>query len=239
MGTQYTLEELEERMGCRFHDRRLLQQALTHSSYTNEQKINRGQHYERLEFLGDAVLELIASDFVYRQDPEMQEGQLTRKRASLVCEQALALSAEELGVGEFIRLGRGEESTGGRKRSSITSDVMEALIGAIYLDSGLEQAKRFIDRFVLVETREKERLLNDSKTRLQEYVQKYKKDFRYELIEESGPEHDKLFLIEVVVDGKPMGRGRGKTKKMAAQQAAAAALRSLEKADTEGKNECT
>lgn len=239
VGRNASLEKLEDRMGYRFHDKRLLRQAVTHTSYTNEQKINRGQHYERLEFLGDAVLELIASDFVFRADPEMQEGPLTRKRASLVCEQALAICAEELGVGEFLILGKGEDATGGRRRSSITSDVMEALIGAIYLDGGLEQAKLFIYRFVLVETGEKEKLISDSKTHLQEFVQKHiKKEFRYELIEESGPEHNKTFVAEVTVDGKPMGQGRGRTKKMAEQQAAAAALRSLEELYPEGKNEC-
>lgn len=238
MGDQHTLEELEDRMGYHFRDKLLLRQAVTHSSFTNEQKINRQQHYERLEFLGDAVLELITSDFVYREGPEMQEGQLTRKRASLVCEQALAICAEELGLGAFLRLGKGEDATGGRTRSSINSDVMEALIGAIYLDGGLEDAKHFIYRFVLSDVQDKQKLISDSKTDLQEYVQKHmRKDCRYEVVKESGPEHNKTFVVDVIVDGKPMGRGQGRTKKLAEQQAAGAALLSLKKPE-EGKHEC-
>ncbi|MCH5274478.1 MAG: ribonuclease III [Lachnospiraceae bacterium] len=238
MENQYTLEELEDRIGYHFHDKRLLKQAVTHSSFSNEQKINRQLHYERLEFLGDAVLELVTSDYVYRADPEMQEGQLTKKRASLVCEQALALCGRELEIADFIRLGKGEDATGGRNRDSILCDVMEALIGAVYLDGGMKTAKLFIHRFVLSDTPERGYQFSDSKNNLQEYVQKrIKKDFHYELLEESGPEHDKTFLIEVIVDGQPMGRGQGRTKKMAEQQAAGAALLNLQKLE-EGKNEC-
>lgn len=238
MGNQYALEELENRMGYHFHDKHLLRQAVTHSSYANEQKINRQDHYERLEFLGDAVLELVASDFVFRGEPEMQEGQLTKKRASLVCEQALAICAAELGIGEFIRLGKGEDAMGGRKRSSIVSDVMESLIGAIYLDGGMNAANLFIYRFVLTDDQARAHLFSDSKNNLQEYVQKNKMDFRYEIVGESGPEHDKTFFVEVFVDDKPMGRGQGRTKKIAEQQAADAALLSLKKLEEEGKNEC-
>lgn len=239
MENQRTLEELEDRMGYHFHDKQLLRQAITHSSFANEQKINRQQHYERLEFLGDAVLELITSDFVYREDQEMQEGQLTKKRASLVCEQALAICAEELELGAFLRLGKGEDATGGRKRSSINSDVMEALIGAIYLDGGMEAAKLFAYRFVLSDAQDKQRMISDTKTELQEYVQRIiKKDLRYELIDEFGPEHDKTFLIEVIVDDTPLGRGQGRTKKLAEQRAAGAALLNLKKLKEEGKQEC-
>ena len=237
MGNRHTLEELENRMGYHFHDKHLLKQAVTHCSFSNEQKINRQQHYERLEFLGDAVLELVASDYVYRQDPEVQEGQLTKKRASLVCEPALALCGRELAIGDFIRLGKGEDATGGRNRDSILCDVMEALIGAVYLDGGMKEAKNFIHRFVLSDTQERGHIFNNSKNNLQEYVQKRKLDLRYELVEESGPEHDKIFLIEVIVDGKPMGRGQGRTKKTAEQQAAETALLNLKKPE-EGKNEC-
>lgn len=238
MGKQYTLEELENRMGYHFHDKRLLKQAVTHSSFTNEQKINRQDHYERLEFLGDAVLELVASDFVFRGEPEMQEGQLTKKRASLVCEQALAMCAAELGIGDFIRLGKGEEAMGGRKRSSIVSDVMESLIGAIYLDGGMKSANLFIYRFVLTDDQERRHIFSDSKNNLQEYVQKHKMDFRYEIVGESGPEHDKIFYVEVLVNDKPMGKGQGRTKKIAEQQAAGAALLNLKKLEEEGKDEC-
>lgn len=238
MKNQRALEELENRMGYHFHDKLLLKQAVTHCSFTNEQKINRQQHYERLEFLGDAVLELVSSDFVYRQDPEIQEGQLTKKRASLVCEPALAGCGRELGIGDFIRLGKGEDATGGRNRDSILCDVMEALIGAVYLDGGMNAAQLFIHRFVLSDSQERGPIFSDSKNNLQEYVQKRRMDFQYELVEEFGPEHDKTFLIEVVVDGKPMGRGQGKTKKTAEQQAAGMALLNLKKLEEEGKNEC-
>lgn len=237
MGNQYTLEELEDRIGYHFHDKQLLRQAVTHSSYTNEQKINRQQHYERLEFLGDAVLELVSSDYVYGLDPEMQEGPLTKKRASLVCEQALALCGRELAIADFIRLGKGENATGGRYRDSILCDVMEALIGAVYLDGGMKAAKLFIHRFVLSDMPERGYRFSDSKNNLQEYLQKRKMDFRYEIVEESGPEHNKIFLIEVIVDGKSLGQGQGRTKKMAEQQAAGAALLNLQKLE-EGKSEC-
>ena len=137
------LRQLEERIGYCFQDKGLLRQALTHSSYTNEQKINKFPDYERLEFLGDAVLELVSSDHIFRENPEMSEGELTKFRSSIVCEPALAFCARQIGLEEFILLGRGEELTGGRKRDSIVSDVMEATIGAIYLDSGIEEARAF------------------------------------------------------------------------------------------------
>ena len=145
----YTLQTLEERIGYRFQDRMLLTQALTHSSFTNEQKINKAKNYERLEFLGDAVLELVSSEFLFREYPQVPEGELTKLRASMVCEPSLAFCARDLELGKYMRLGKGEESTGGRNRDSITSDAMEALIGAIYLDGGMEKAKAFIQRFIL------------------------------------------------------------------------------------------
>lgn len=143
------LRLLEERIGYCFQDKKLLRQALTHSSCSNEQKINKLPDYERLEFLGDAVLELVSSDHIFRENPEMSEGELTKFRSSIVCEPALAFCARQIGLEEFILLGRGEELTGGRKRDSIISDVMEATIGAIYLDSGIEEARAFIGRFIL------------------------------------------------------------------------------------------
>jgi len=220
----YTLELLEERIGYRFHDSALLKQALTHSSFTNEQKINKSGHYERLEFLGDAVLELVSSDFLYREHPEVPEGELTKMRASMVCEPSLAFCAKDLELGQFIRLGKGEEGTGGRKRDSITSDVMEAVIGAIYLDGGMEPAKEFIHRFVLSDLEDKV-LFYDSKSNLQELIQgKLKKEFHYELLEESGPEHDKTFIAEVFMEQTSLGKGQGRTKKAAEQQAAYHAL---------------
>ena len=220
----YTLEILEERIGYQFRDKALLKQALTHSSFTNEQKINRAKNYERLEFLGDAVLELVSSEFLFKEYPEVPEGELTKQRASMVCEPSLAFCARDLELGEFIRLGKGEESTGGRGRDSITSDAMEAVIGAIYLDGGMDGAKAFIDRFILSDLEDKQ-LFYDSKSNLQELVQgKFKKELSYELLEESGPEHDKTFRAAVRMEGKVLGEGQGRTKKAAEQQAAYRAL---------------
>lgn len=220
----YTIKELEQRIGYRFHDISLLKRALTHSSFTNEQKINRTGDYERLEFLGDAVLELTSSEFLFHEHPEVPEGELTKMRASMVCEPALAFCARDLELGKFIRLGKGEENTGGRERDSIVSDVMEAVTGAIYLDGGMEPARQFINRFILSDL-ENKRLFYDSKSNLQEVIQgKLKKEFWYELLEESGPEHNKVFKVSVHMEDEILGEGAGKTKKAAEQQAAYKAL---------------
>ncbi len=224
MQAEYSLEQLEERIGYCFQNKALLKQAMTHSSFTNEQKINKAKDYERLEFLGDAVLELVSSEFLFWEHGEVPEGELTKMRAAMVCEPALAFCAREIELGAFIRLGKGEESTGGRERDSITSDAMEALIGAIYLDSGLEAAKAFINRFVLSDLEDKQ-LFYDSKSNLQELIQgKLKKEFHYHLLEESGPEHRKVFRVSVEMEGEVLGEGQGKTKKAAEQQAAYKAL---------------
>ena len=218
------LEELQKKIGYQFQNKNLLKQALTHSSFANEQKINKLKNYERLEFLGDAVLELVSSEFLFKENPEMPEGQLTKLRASIVCEPTLAYCARDLDIGSYILLGRGEEATGGRKRDSIISDVMEAIIGAIYLDSGLENAKNHIYRFVLSDLDNKI-LFVDSKTILQEEVQKTKDArLRYELVGESGPEHDKQFHVEAYLNDFLIGKGIGRTKKAAEQQAAYEAL---------------
>jgi len=220
----YTLDVLESRIGYHFRNIALLKQALTHSSFTNEQKINKTKDYERLEFLGDAVLELVSSEFLYRKHPGLPEGRLTKLRASIVCEPSLAFCAKDLELGKFIRLGKGEESTGGRERDSITSDAMEAVIGAIYLDGGMEPAKTFINRFILSDLDNKV-LFYDSKSNLQELIQgSLKKEFHYEVLQESGPEHDKTFVVEVLMDQVSIGRGTGRTKKAAEQQAAYEAL---------------
>lgn len=219
-----SLELLEDRIGYRFCNPAFLKQALTHSSFANEQKINRIGDYERLEFLGDAVLELVSSEFLFRAHPDMPEGELTKTRASMVCEPALVFCAGDLDLKAFILLGRGEEATGGRSRDSIISDVLEAVIGAIYLDGGMEPAKAFISRFILSDLEDK-RLFFDSKSSLQELIQgKLKKEFHYELLEESGPEHDKLFVVEVFMEDVSLGMGSGKSKKAAEQQAAYKAL---------------
>lgn len=221
------LRELQGKIGYQFQNEALLKQALTHSSFANEQKINKLSNYERLEFLGDAVLELVSSEFLYNENQDMPEGQLTRLRASMVCEPALAFCARDIDLDTYILLGKGEEATGGRKRDSITSDVMEAVIGAIFLDGGIGNAKKFIYRFVLSDLEDKI-LFMDSKTLLQEEIQKKNTaQLRYELVGETGPDHDKQFSVEAYLDDKLIGFGVGRTKKAAEQQAAYEALRGL------------
>lgn len=221
------LRELQDKIGYQFKDESLLKQALTHSSFANEQKINKLNNYERLEFLGDAVLELVSSEFLFNENKDMPEGQLTRLRASMVCEPALAYCARDIELGSYILLGKGEEATGGRKRDSITSDVMEAVIGAIFLDGGIENAKKFINHFVLSDL-ENKILFLDSKTLLQEEIQKKNTaQLRYELVGETGPDHDKQFSVEAYLDDKLIGSGVGRTKKAAEQQAAYEALMKL------------
>lgn len=220
----YTVQDLAERIGYRFRDISLLKRAVTHSSFMNEQKINKAGDYERLEFLGDAVLELVASEFLFQEHPEVPEGELTKMRAAMVCEPSLALCARDLELGKFIRLGKGEEHTGGRERDSIISDVMEAVTGAIYLDGGMEAAREFINKFILTDLEDKQ-LFYDSKSNLQELMQgEVKQDFRYELLEESGPEHNKSFRVSVRTEEEVLGLGEGRTKKAAEQQAAYQAL---------------
>lgn len=235
---EYTLKELESRICYHFKQMPLLQQAVTHSSFSNEQKIKKQKHYERLEFLGDAVLELVMSDFLYHRYAEKAEGQLSKMRAAMVCEQSLALCARDLEVEKFMRLGKGEEIGGGRERDSIIADVMEAIIGAIYLDGGMEEAKTFIHRFVLSDLEDKQ-LFYDSKSNLQEHIQKnLKKEFHYEIVEVAGPEHDRVFTIHVVMEGQVLGTGKGRTKKAAEQQAAYKALLGFKEAGWEGKLTC-
>ncbi len=225
----YTLQKLEERIGYQFRDIALLKQAMTHSSFTNEQKINKQKNYERLEFLGDAVLELVSSEFLFKRHPQMPEGELTKTRASMVCEPSLAFCARDLELGEFMLFGRGEEATGGRKRESIIADAVEAVIGAIYLDGGMEAARAFINRFVLSDLEDKQ-LFYDSKTSLQELIQgTLKKELRYEEVREYGPEHDKTFVAQVYMGEERIGIGEGRTKKAAEQKAAYEALLLLRK----------
>lgn len=221
-------KELEEKISYKFKNKELLKQALTHSSFTNEQKINKQKNYERLEFLGDAVLELASSKFFFMNNPDMTEGQMTKMRSSMVCEPALAFCARDIELGKYIFLGKGEEATGGRERDSIISDVMEAIIGAVYLDGGFEEAEKFILKFILSDLESKQ-LFYDSKTILQEKVQKNGQTLRYELLEETGPDHDKQFTVEAYIDDKAVSRGIGRTKKSAEQKAAYAALIEWEK----------
>ena len=233
MREEQDLSALEDTIGYRFENRELLKQALTHSSYANERRINKTENYERLEFLGDAVLELVSSEFLFQRQPRLPEGKMTKLRASMVCESALAFCARDIRLQEYILLGKGEECTGGRKRDSITSDVMEAVIGAIYLDGGMEHAKAYIDRFVLSDLEHK-KLFYDSKSTLQEVVQgKLKKDLEYELLDVYGPEHDQTFRVQVRMEEEVLGTGEGHTKKAAEQQAAYKALLQLQN-DSEG-----
>ncbi|MGN1315168.1 MAG: ribonuclease III [Lachnospiraceae bacterium] len=227
----YPLEELEKRIGYHFKKKELLRQALTHSSHANEQKIRKRGDYERLEFLGDAVLELLTSEYLFHQYPDMPEGKLTRLRSSIVCEPALAQCARKVELGGFILLGKGEEATGGRERESITSDVLEALIGAIFLDGGLTASREFVHRFIL-EDSQSQVFFHDSKTVLQEMIQtKPGQRLVYELLEESGPDHNKEFTVQALLNDKRVGFGRGRTKKAAEQQAAYEAILLLNKQD--------
>ena len=218
------LKELELETGYIFHDKELFKQALTHSSYVNEHRLSKADCNERLEFLGDAVLELVCSDYLYRTYGDKPEGEMTKLRASIVCEPTLALCAEELKLGEYLLLGKGEEATGGRGRASVVSDAMEALIGAVYMDGGFASAKEFIYGFVLNDIEHKQ-LFYDSKTILQEMVQAESGgELSYELLREEGPDHDKLFEVRALVGDREVGRGTGRTKKAAEAMAAYRAI---------------
>lgn len=226
--TDNKLRELERRIGYTFQNIGMLRQAMCHSSYANEHRLSAHKDNERLEFLGDAVLEVISSDFLYHSHPEMPEGKLTRLRASIVCEPTLALCAKEISLGSYLLLGKGEELTGGRMRNSIISDAMEALIGAIYLDGGFASAKGFVEKFVLSDI-ENKKLFFDSKTILQEIVQRdYKNsEVRYIVTDEEGPDHAKKFGVKLMIGDRCAGTGHGSTKKAAEQEAAYHAILSM------------
>ena len=221
------LRLLEEKIGYTFNDRHLLKKAMIHSSYANEQHLPKYECNERLEFLGDAVLELISSEFLFYEYKKMPEGELTKTRASMVCEQALAFCAKEIQLGTYLLLGKGKEATGGRKRDSITSDALEALIGAIYIDGGFANAKEFVLKFVLNDLEHK-KLFYDSKTILQEIVQaNFTEGISYHLVGEEGPDHDKSFQVVVKIGEEEYGSGKGRTKKAAEQKAAYQAILTL------------
>ena len=226
--TTQGIEELEERIGHTFQDKSLLKQALTHSSYANEMRILKSGNYERLEFLGDAVLELVSSDFLFSKYPAMPEGQLSKLRASLVCEPALSLASKRIELQKYFLLGKGEEATGGRDRESIACDIMEAVIGAIYRDSGIEEAKKYIFKYILDDIEQK-KLFYDAKSTLQELAQsKLKQELTYKVIYEIGPEHDKEFGVEAHLGERVIGKGKGRSKKLAEQHAAYEALLKLQ-----------
>ena len=221
------LKLLEKKIGYTFNDRHLLKKAMIHSSYANEKHLPKYECNERLEFLGDAVLEIISSEFLFYEHKKMQEGELTKTRASMVCEPALAFCAREIGLGEYLLLGKGEEATGGRKRDSITSDALEALIGAVYIDGGFASAKEFVHQFVLNDLEHK-KLFYDSKTILQEIVQpNFAEGVSYHLVGEEGPDHDKSFQAVVKIGEEEYGSGKGRTKKAAEQKAAYQAILAL------------
>ena len=217
------LKRFQEIIGYEFRDEQLLKQALTHSSYANEKHMKKLSDNERLEFLGDAVLELTSSEVIYEKYPKLTEGQLTKLRASIVCEPTLANCTEEIDLGNYLYLGKGEDQTGGRKRKSILSDAMEAVIGAIYLDGGFANAKEFVMKYILTDIENKQ-LFYDSKTILQEVVQGKHQQLSYVLLDETGPDHDKCFTVSVVIDSENIAMGKGHTKKAAEQQAAYHAL---------------
>lgn len=218
-------KEIEKIIGYKFENPEFIKTALSHSSYINEVKIKNIECYERMEFLGDAVLELTVSEYLYKEMKEMPEGEMTKLRASLVCEPTLAYCARiGFDLPKYLLLGKGEENTGGRNRDSIVSDVFEAIIGALYLDGGFEASKPFIEEYVLKDMYNKIEFI-DSKTRLQEYVQNIGLDLNYELVKEDGPAHDKTYFMDVYVGGKLLGQGSGKTKKSAEQHAAFEALK--------------
>ncbi|MBR1670102.1 MAG: ribonuclease III [Butyrivibrio sp.] len=227
MLTDEQIKKFEDIIGYEFKNKALITQAFTHSSFVNEQKINKKPDYERLEFLGDAVLEMISSAYLFKSFPDKKEGEMSKIRATLVCEGALAYDAEALDIRSYIQFGKGEEATGGRNKESIIADVMEAIIGALYLDGGVRQSKRFIDKYVLSNI-EAVQIFVDSKSRLQEIVQGQNLgEIRYEICGESGPEHDKIFDVRVFVGGNNLGEGSGKTKKAAEQKAAYEAVLAL------------
>lgn len=220
------MQELQTKLNYEFKDPSLIRTALTHSSYANE---HRCQSNERLEFLGDSILGMVVAAYLYRLYPDMPEGKMTRLRAELVCEQSLHRVAGKLGFGENLRLGKGEELSGGRERASILADCVEAVIAALYLDGGFETARAFIMEHILSNLEQPDFAYgSDYKTELQELVQqKPNQNLSYVMVAESGPDHKKTFTAEVRLNGAVLGTGEGRTKKEAEQNAACVALRAL------------
>lgn len=219
-------EALETAIGYRFNNSMHLTIALTHKSYTNEIMCGHKESYERYEFLGDAILEYLVSRFLFQHYPEKSEGELTKLRASLVCEFTLSKISRELKLGEYAYFSKGERNTGGANRDSILCDMFESLLGAIFLDGGIEMANAFVERFLLTDIEHKQ-LFYDSKSKLQEYAQKQDKQICYELLGETGPEHDKEFQVQVRLGKKILAKGFGHSRKSAEQMAAYNALKIL------------
>ena len=226
---------IEENIQYEFKNKALIKQALSHSSFINEMKRKGMESYERLEFLGDAVLELITSEYLFEEYKDLPEGKLTKLRASIVCEFTLSSVSEMLHFGDYVLLSKGEELTGGRTRSSILCDLFESVLGAIYLDGGMEAAQKYVYTFLLTDIEHKS-LFYDAKTTLQEMVQKDGKGVvTYKLIEEKGPDHNKSFVTEVFVDDVSLATGEGTSKKNAQQMAA---YRAILKLKEQGENLC-
>ena len=222
------LKDLENTIGYRFQNITLLQNALTHSSYANERWHNSLMSNERLEFLGDSILGMVVAEYLYRTFPDRPEGELTRMRADMVCEKSLAAVAARIDLGRHLMLGNGEEQSGGRNRDSILADAVESVIAASFLDGGMNAARQFIQKFILVEVPVKKLHNADYKTALQELVQQKKNQtLSYALVGESGPDHDKRFEVEVSLNGQVIGVGSGSSKKRAEQMAAQAALEKM------------
>lgn len=222
---------LKEKFDISFKNEALLMEAMTHSSYANEHKEMKGIYNERIEFLGDAVLELTISDWLFRQFPHFQEGQLTKLRAQIVCEDSLSLLAKECSLNEYLLLGKGETLSGGREKPAILCDVFEAFIGALYLDKGVNEVQRFLNLVVIPKIKNgRYELITDFKTELQEYLQQNGTvHIRYELVKEEGPSHDKIFTVQLIVDEKKYKTASGKTKKAAEQMAAKLTMEELKK----------
>ncbi len=220
------MEVLQNKLDYKFNNVKLLENALYHSSYANEVRGGVTSN-ERLEFLGDSVLSVIVASYLFENFKTIPEGELTKLRASLVCEKSLCLFSREIGLGEFLRLGKGEEKGGGRERDSILADAFEAVLAAIYLDGGMAEAEKFVLRFVLPELEHRnDEVFKDYKTALQEIIQRNpEENVTYHLIGESGPDHDKVFEVEVHLNSNVIGSGKGKSKKQAEQCAAKEALK--------------
>ena len=222
------IRDLEDAIGYRFNNLGLLQNALTHSSYANERYHNSLLSNERLEFLGDSILGMVVAEHLFRTFPDRPEGELTRMRADMVCEQSLAAVAQRINAGEHLLLGHGEEQGGGRNRPSILADAVESIIAAAFLDGGMQAAEGFISKFILCNVPVSKLKNEDFKTALQELVQQKKNQIlSYALVEESGPDHDKQFRVGVSLNGKVLGIGNGRSKKRAEQDAARVALEKL------------
>ena len=224
------MKTLETKLGYQFQNPKLLDHALTHSSYANEHHLGSISSNERLEFLGDSVLGMIVADHLYRTFPDLPEGDLTRIRANLVCEGSLVLVAKEWDLGRYLKLGKGEEAGGGRQRPSIRADAVEAVLAAVYLDGGIDKARALIHRILLDKEQEEvvESRRRDCKTELQELVQrKPNQVLHYEPVSESGPDHAKVFAVAVTLNGQVIGLGSGHSKKEAEQSAARAALEQM------------